>query len=109
MLTQTLYDMTVHIEDLKTKRFKILLAVYKATDQDSSKWCDVQKLSAQEGIKNGDFAKNYHYLMDEGLLKPFGAGYTAHISHNGIKAIEFIISNPTQKSEYFPSYKDMGF
>jgi hypothetical protein len=101
--------MTAHIELQKTKRFKILLAMYEQSGQNQQFWCDVQQLASQQGIKNGDFETNYQYLIGEGLLKPYGAGFTAHITHRGIKEVEFTVSNPTEPSSEFPSYKTMGF
>lgn len=48
-------------------------------------------------------AKAYDYLMDEGLINPYGAAYTCYLSHDGVKAIEEAWSNPNSSTYYFPA------
>jgi len=100
--------MVAHIENQKTKRFQILYSLFKAMEQDTNKYCDVMELAASEGIKNGDFDKNFRFLKEEGLIKGIGAGTISSITHLAIKEIEWMFENPDKTSEHFPSLNSMG-
>jgi hypothetical protein len=100
--------MTDLINRKKFIRFKVLNALFEATEGDTSKWKDLEPLASKEGIINGSFMDTYNYLKDEKLITLYGAGYTCFISHTGRKEIEAIYSNPTQPTEHFQSLKAMG-
>ena len=100
--------MTDLINQKKFDRFKVLDALFKDTEGDTSKWREVDKLASKEGVINGKFIDAYNYLKDEKLIELYGSGYTAFISHSGRKEIEAIYSKPNEPSEHFQSLKAMG-
>jgi len=89
----------------RQQRFRMLAALYRWAEADPARWVDLRQLCEKEGIAFS--AEAYRYLIDEGLMSQYGAGYTCHLAHKGIKAIEQAYSNPHQASEWFPPLNDI--
>lgn len=97
-----------HLMEQKQKtRYQLLLMIYKASDADTQRWFDLRQLAEGYDIKGAEFRTAHQYLMDEGLIKPYGAGFTSMITHEGIKAIEESLKYPSKASLYFPPADEM--
>lgn len=92
---------TAMIHEMKIKRFRLLNALYQWSGGDTRRWIDLRELCGLNQIEFAD--KAYHYLADEGLIAYYGSGYTCHITHAGIKAIEQAWETPQQSTAYFPA------
>lgn len=88
---------------LQANRFRVLLAAYRFLQADTARWVDVQGLCREKTTLDGQFDIAFRYLLAEGLLKRYGSGNTAMLTHAGIKAIEAALTQPDQPTQYFPA------
>jgi hypothetical protein len=89
----------------KQQRYRHLAALYRFTEGDTSQWVNLKQLCQKEGISFDEAA--YEYLVNEGLITLYGAGYACFLSHDGVKAIEEAWEQPNRPSTYFPALNDM--
>lgn len=93
------------INELKTKRFRMLNALYEFMEGNTQKWCNLKELCMAQGIS---FDSNtFEWLHQEGLINLYGAAYTCFLAHDGVKAIEEAWQNPHKDSYYFPAIANM--
>ncbi len=50
-------------------------------------WQHLDKLAANVGIFGEDFKEAYKELRNNGLIRPYGTGYTSYITNEGIKSL----------------------
>lgn len=98
------------IEQRQCNRFIVLYEVYKQAKADTEQAIGAMELAAAKGIKNGVFKECISYLKSEGLLRGSQSASigSVYLSHSGVKIVEFIVTNPEEKTDQFPSFKDMG-
>lgn len=95
------------IEDKQAIRLRVLALLYKFVDADTRKWVDLRDLCSRNGISGDEFTKAHQFLEDAALIRPYGAGYTSMITHQGIVAIEAAYKSPERSSQYFPAINDI--
>ena len=101
--------METEIEFKQYRRFVVLNALYKATKGNTSQAENLQEIAASVNIKNGNFEDVIECLPEDGFVKQTGMGSPLYfITHVGKKAIEKAYSFPNERSEHFPSLKNMG-
>lgn len=101
--------METEIEFKQYRRFQVLNALYKKTKGSTSQAEDLQQIAASVSIKNGNFEDAMECLSEDGFVKQIGIGSPLYyLTHTGKKAIEKVYSFPNERSEHFPSLKDMG-
>lgn len=66
----------------------LLTETYELTKADTRLSLDLRELGKYLKLDGSEVEKAYYFLKDEGLLKPYGAGYTVMITHYGIKVVE---------------------
>lgn len=94
-------SMSEIINKNRINRYRLLAALYEWADGNIQKWIDLKGLCQNQGVPFDEAA--YHYLIQEGLIKQYGAGYTCYLMHSGVKAIEQAYENPAKDSQYFPA------
>jgi hypothetical protein len=93
--------------DLKQKkadRFSFLHKAYEAVEGKTTYVIDGWLLGNELGFDRDYSTSIYHYLNDEGLIEPRGAGIRFAITHNGVKEIEEVLSSPDRPTEHFLPY-----
>jgi hypothetical protein len=100
--------MRLEIEKRQVKRFTLLYELYKETKANSNKSVDLMKLADKNEIKNGNYESAKQYLHDEGYIHfPDTSFEDCKINHEGIKIVEKAVTFPDDRSENFPSFKEM--
>ena len=99
--------MTDLINSKKRNRFTVLSALYEATKGLTSHWADATPLASAKGLTGEPFEEACDYLLNEGLIKPYGAGYTYHITHKGKIAIEKVYDSIGEATQYFTPLNEM--
>lgn len=89
------------IKKIKQDRFAFLHKVYELVKGRTG-----YALDGWEVGRELDFEKEYttnifYYLNEEGLVEPMGSGIRLAITHNGIKEIEEVLSDPNEPTEHF--------
>lgn len=87
----------------KNDRFNFLNKIYEISDGQTSYivdgWEQVGKILGFDW----NYSTNiYHYLNDEGLIEPMGAGIRLSLTHDGLKEIEKALNEPDKPTEHFP-------
>ena len=101
--------METEIEFKQYRRFLVLNALYKKTKGNTSQEENLQLIAASVNVKNGNFEDVLECLPEDGFIKQTGLGSSLYfLTHAGKKEVERAYSFPTQRSEHFPSLKDMG-
>jgi hypothetical protein len=101
--------METEVEYKQYRRFLVLNALYKRTNGNTSQAEDLQQIAASVDIKNGNFEDALECLPEDGFVKQLGMGSTVvFLTHVGKKAVERVYSFPNERSEHFPSLKEMG-
>lgn len=96
------------IHQLQYNRLLLLVSLYKSIEGSTRVVCDARALAIGLGINMSDFIKAYDFLEQENLISQHGSGYHCLLNHAAIKLVEFSMENPTSKSAYFLSIKDLG-
>lgn len=93
----------------KTNRFKLLLALYIASDADYDHSINMKSLAEQRELDDPKFMRAFKYLQEERFitLEDGGNDYLASISHKGIKVVEEVFLDPAKQTYYFPPYRKM--
>lgn len=96
--------------DIEKRQCERLLVLYAVYNKSASLEVDVAVECYPLGLKNGRFSEAYIYLMNEDLLKEGQFKGKARLTHNGIKAIEWGILNPGEKSKdyAFPAFSELN-
>src|SRR4051812_36530773 len=87
--------------DIEKKQCDRLLILYLVCCKSSSLDVKVRELAYEQGLKNGKFEEAYRYLLNEKLLVESQFKEQAHLSHEGVKLIEWAIMNPDKKQEHY--------
>ena len=95
------------IEKRKADRYRMLNEVYEASSASTICWLDVKKLCSPFEWDEQYLRSLFAYLVDEELLKLYGAGLTAFLTHKGIVAIEKAHSDIRKATEHFPALDDI--
>lgn len=93
----------------KTNRFKLLLALYIASDADPDFSINMEQLAEQRQMETQKFEKAFRYLLDEHFaeLRDGGSDTQAVITHKGLKVVEEVFLDPKKQTYYFPPYQEM--
>lgn len=101
--------METEIEFKQYRRFLVLNALYKKINGNTSLPEDLWTIGSSLNIKNGNFEDVLECLTEDGFVKQTGIGSSLYtITHTGKKIVEKVYSFPNERSEHFPSLKDMG-
>lgn len=97
------------IDIQKTNRFKLLLALYIASDADYDHAINMESLAEQRELDPPKFNRAFKYLHEERFiaLEDGGNEYLASITHKGIKVVEEVFLDPSKQTYYFPPYRKM--
>jgi len=91
------------LEELKSKRFQYLRALYEATGGSSSRYIHTPHALGETLGFNGDETMRIdEYLRGEGLVKRIGIGGETQITHQGVVEVEAALSHPQKPTEHFP-------
>jgi hypothetical protein len=71
------------------KTHRILRELYRHVEGRTDAWEDLRRIAIGIQMTPDEAAEAHSSLMDEGLITPYGAGYTAMLTHKGIKYLEF--------------------
>jgi len=95
------------MDRLQATRLRLLSLLYDRCNGNTKKWADLKELATGLDITPEELQKGYQYLIDEGLITYYGAGYTAMLTHEGIRAIETAHANPSKRTQYFPPVDEL--
>ena len=97
------------VSEHKTNRFKLLLALYIASDADTDFSINMEQLAEQRQIDFKKMEKSLRYLLDEHFaeMKDGGGELQAAITHKGIKVVEEVFLDAKKQTYYFPPYQEM--
>ncbi len=88
-------------EKRKAQRFLFLRRLYETVDANPLVGCNFRELGGELGWDEATTNNIVDYLRDERLIRTVTFVY-AVITHEGIKAMEYALSNPDQPTPYFP-------
>jgi hypothetical protein len=93
----------------KTIRFKLLLALYIASDADCDFSMNMEKLAEQRQLDNRRFLKAFKYLLEENFVRLCDGGgeYQSALTHKGLKVVEEVFLDAQKQTYYFPPYQKM--
>jgi DNA-binding transcriptional regulator YhcF (GntR family) len=81
--------MNIHERD--KIRYNLLVETYRQSDGDVRQRLDLKSIGGELQINHSEVEKAYNFLLEEGLIAPYGAGYSITLTHYGIKTIESFI------------------
>jgi hypothetical protein len=89
--------------DIETRQCNRLMLLYLVYDKSLTEDVPIKDLAFAKGLKNGKFQEAYAYMLNEGLLKrgPL-SNDCCHVTHEGLKLIEWCIVNTNKKAENWP-------
>lgn len=86
---------------LKKKRLKFIYRIYELSGGNETEVFDMFEIGSELGFNRSETDTIVQYLVGEYLLKHNGRKGIS-ITHDGVKEIEAALSDPDQKSHYFP-------
>jgi hypothetical protein len=92
----------------RQNRYRLMAAIYKFTEADTNVWLAANEVAENIDMPGDDFEKAFRYLVAEGLISLYGAGYTCNLTHEGIKAIETALTDPDRETEHFASVNSIA-
>ena len=91
------------VERKQKRRYKLLLALWEATDGRENKDVDFLKVATGAEFDEEEASEIYNYFNSENLLSNLTMGWGVNLSHRAIAEGENSVTNPQQSTEHFPS------
>lgn len=91
------------VERKQKRRYKLLLALWEATDGRENKDVDFLKVATGAEFDEEEASEIYNYFNSENLLSNLTMGWGVNLSHRAIVEVENSLTNPQQSTEHFPS------
>lgn len=105
--------MTNLIHHKKTERFILLYALYRKSEGNMGHPHNLRDVASEEGLGYRSFRSAFDFLCRERLIHLRAASesqdhfYFASLTEHGLKAVESVFDDESQKSDYFPPYREM--
>lgn len=90
------------IEQRQAARFRILETAYEMTEGNPHGVFNRRDISRKLHLSENDTLIEAQWLVDEGLLEHLAMGGDMAITHEGIKEVEAMRTEPKQGTSYFP-------
>lgn len=92
----------MNIQQKKEDRFKFLHKLYEVSSGRTGLPINGEVIGSELGFDRTYSIDIYHYLNDEMLTEPMGAGLRLSLTHHGLTTVEDALEMPNKATTYFP-------